>query len=707
MSEEVIDALLVKLGVTVDQASFDESTKAVTGLDNAINRAARERGKTGIDQVGKNMAATGASAKGLERVVDSFDKTVSRIPRSVGVMQSRLGSATQQMASFRKETQAAVSLLSRGAGAAGLGPLAGGAFAMLAGGGPLALLAAGAGALGATAFNYSNGALNTNINASTYGVSMGDYQNLNRFGKSVTGRDGVGDEVLSAAQRIKMSSSVGQIPIDIARYGASPADFADANKRSTLDVVDIIQKQLKNARTDIDRQNIGSALGLSQTGIMTLGEDYRTGMNKYDPKASFTKEDLDNAKKFQDSLVDLTTSFEKLSNNIGKDVLPKLDDFVKGINRFLSNGGGLEKYSDAMSKMLSGDWKGAAKAFGEAEKSTQVITQEQADKASNFVMEHMPFDKLAHYTYDGAMSGWEKDGLRGAVKGAKVGFDASPVIATPWIDEKASSAWSWGKDKAGEASNAAGNWLAPYDKRVMAKRDQYTQFFTDNGYTKEQASGIVGNLMAESTLNAGAVGDNGQAYGLAQWHPDRQQGFKDFFGSDIKGSSDKDQLQFILYELQNKEKSAGRALSRTTTAAEAASVFRNQYERPADNKEDEARRIQYAYQAHAAASDGEPRRTLETSTPMESREDEARRILAANQAAAPETYSMVANPPAPPTVDASGAPDASQAGNVIHIDARGSTDPHRATSEAVRAVNEQLQGQMTVTMSHMSTDLDQ
>jgi hypothetical protein len=703
MSEEVIDALLVKLGVTVDQASFTESTNAVTGLDNAINRAARDRGKTGIDQVGKNIAATGASAKGLEQVVDKFDKTVTRVPRSVGVLQGRLGSATQQMASFRKETQSVVALLSRGAAATGLGPLSGSMFSMLAGGGPLALMAAGVGGLAANSFSYANGALSTEVSSSTFGVSKSDFQNFNRFGKKVTGEDDVGTQILQAAQKLKMASAVGQVPVDIARYGASPADFADAYKRPTMEVVDLIQKQIRNARDPISRQNIGSALGLSQSGIMAVGEDYRAGIQQVNKAGStYTDQDVENARRFEDSLVDLAADFDRLRNKLGAEFLPSLDNFVQRVDGMFAQGGIADRITQFAERVSKGDLKGA----------TEVLKDEKVKNAvSTFVHDRMPLVDIAKGTYQGASEGWDKNGPVGAYTGAIKGYFGAMGNQAPMVRDLLEHGYDSAKQAmyakmpsahidddvtkplrpeyapGADGGRRPAGILMPEDQAAAQRR--IMKYFMDNNYSTEQASGIAANLTAESGLRVDAVGDNGQAYGLAQWHPERQQDFKDFFGKDIRGSSEKEQLDFILYELQNKEKAAGKALLKTKNAASAASVFRNMYERPADNKEDEARRILYAYQAQNSISTG------------------ANAKAASLPSDVPSTYNMVANPPAPPTVNAGGAPDASQAGNMIHIDARGSTDPHRVTSEAVRAVNEQLQGQMTVTMSHMSTDLDQ
>lgn len=109
------------------------------------------------------------------------------------------------------------------------------------------------------------------------------------------------------------------------------------------------------------------------------------------------------------------------------------------------------------------------------------------------------------------------------------------------------------------------------------------QYFVDQGWTPNQAAGIVGNLYGESNLNPAAVGDGGRAYGIAQWHPDRQQIFKNAFGLPIFGSSVQQQAQFVQYELMNNESAAGRALRETTSIQDATRVFMQKYERPANS----------------------------------------------------------------------------------------------------------------------------
>lgn len=108
-------------------------------------------------------------------------------------------------------------------------------------------------------------------------------------------------------------------------------------------------------------------------------------------------------------------------------------------------------------------------------------------------------------------------------------------------------------------------------------------YFRNKGWSPAQAAGIVGNLQAESgaNLNDRAVGDGGKAYGIAQWHPDRQQSFARAMGKDIRSSSLGDQLAFIHWELNNSEARAGRKLKSAQTAAQAAWIVDEYYERSA------------------------------------------------------------------------------------------------------------------------------
>lgn len=127
-------------------------------------------------------------------------------------------------------------------------------------------------------------------------------------------------------------------------------------------------------------------------------------------------------------------------------------------------------------------------------------------------------------------------------------------------------------------------------------------FFMGKGWSREQATGIAANLKQESEFNHRAVGDGGKAFGLAQWHPDRQAAFKRWAGKDIRNSSFDEQLAFIHYEMtQGAEQAAGARLRKATSAYGAAGVVSQFYERPQDTHAEIARRGQIANQLLSSA----------------------------------------------------------------------------------------------------------
>ena len=133
-----------------------------------------------------------------------------------------------------------------------------------------------------------------------------------------------------------------------------------------------------------------------------------------------------------------------------------------------------------------------------------------------------------------------------------------------------------------EDPNEPAPWAPNGEFKGTKRALSAVEYFEKQGWTKEQASGIAANLDKESNVNPKAVGDGGSAFGIAQWHPDRQAEFKKVFGKDIQGSTLEEQLAFVQYELtQGREKAAGDALRKARSAEEAGSTVSKLYERPA------------------------------------------------------------------------------------------------------------------------------
>lgn len=126
------------------------------------------------------------------------------------------------------------------------------------------------------------------------------------------------------------------------------------------------------------------------------------------------------------------------------------------------------------------------------------------------------------------------------------------------------------------------------------RRHDAVIFFVGQGWASWQSAGIAANLETESGWRHDAVGDGGQAYGIGQWHPDRQSNFAGLFGKRIQDSTFEEQLAFVHAELRGTEKRAGDALGACTTAADAGAVVSRLYERPADREGEAAKRATLA-----------------------------------------------------------------------------------------------------------------
>jgi hypothetical protein len=107
----------------------------------------------------------------------------------------------------------------------------------------------------------------------------------------------------------------------------------------------------------------------------------------------------------------------------------------------------------------------------------------------------------------------------------------------------------------------------------------------DKGWSPAQCCGIIANIDRESSFNERAVGDNGAAFGLCQWHSDRRKTFAQHFGRSMMSNPNFDeQVGFIDVELNSTEKRAGDRLRNQTTPGQAGFVVSFYYERPAGGR---------------------------------------------------------------------------------------------------------------------------
>lgn len=134
---------------------------------------------------------------------------------------------------------------------------------------------------------------------------------------------------------------------------------------------------------------------------------------------------------------------------------------------------------------------------------------------------------------------------------------------------------------------SAGVAFSGETKDLAAKLMEYAQA---RGLNRIGAAGLIGNAIAESGLNPGAIGDGGKAKGIFQLHPDRQAAFRRIMGKDVLSANAYEQTAFAIWELSNTEKSAGNRLRRATSAREAGAIVSQYYERPKNTQYEIGRR---------------------------------------------------------------------------------------------------------------------
>lgn len=133
-------------------------------------------------------------------------------------------------------------------------------------------------------------------------------------------------------------------------------------------------------------------------------------------------------------------------------------------------------------------------------------------------------------------------------------------------------------------SNTNESTYTPSNVNVNEKAVNYRDYLINNfGYSKEEASGIIGNLNAESSLRPDIQNKIG-AFGLAQWLGDRKSNLQSFAKKQNKNINDPYlQLDFLHHELQTSEKKSFNNL-KGKNLSEVTSSFMNNFERPSEKE---------------------------------------------------------------------------------------------------------------------------
>jgi hypothetical protein len=168
---------------------------------------------------------------------------------------------------------------------------------------------------------------------------------------------------------------------------------------------------------------------------------------------------------------------------------------------------------------------------------------------------------------------------------AKAMADAKDAAKNVW--DAVVDAASHAPDNAVKVGKLLKDLVSPIASAMRGRESKAMQFFMDRGIAKYDAAAIVGSLVQESSMNP--LARNGSHVGYAQWGKARAAVFAKRFGYEIgssgvsKDQQGKDQMQFILEELQTSQRSTVVAMAKARDLMGKTRAFSNLYERPGDN----------------------------------------------------------------------------------------------------------------------------
>lgn len=161
-----------------------------------------------------------------------------------------------------------------------------------------------------------------------------------------------------------------------------------------------------------------------------------------------------------------------------------------------------------------------------------------------------------------------------------------------WIDRKLH-----GKEDDAMYARIRGGY-----KPTSSNNNDAVDFWVSQGYPRDVAAGIAANEVRESGGNPGAIGDNGAARGLYQWHPDRVAKIKASTGIDVTSASADDQRRAAAWEIN--QMGLRDSLINSGGAYNSAALFSKKFERPANGDYEAIIRGQEALKIASTSSFG-------------------------------------------------------------------------------------------------------
>ncbi|HDS1058189.1 phage tail tip lysozyme [Pseudomonas putida] len=399
-------------------------------------------------------------------------------------------------------------------------------------------------------------------------------QQVQALGQSLAAMGGNASDAMGTFQKVQdLMSSINTGNVgwfgDVAKLGLSPDEIlkADSTAEALANIAGAFEKM-----TPLNQRLAGQALGFDENTIRLLMKGRDEVERQLDSRGKLgimTGKQVEDAARLTKATSELNLVFTDMGNTIAGELVPAFAEMAEDFTEFYRNNkelvdSGLEAFFGTLAKNI------------ELVSAALIVMGGASALKGLAALRALAFGAGAAGAAGGAGAG-------GAAAGALAGVSAARIATGGLAALFYSSSMN-----EGEEEELRNNRLRKGGSEGAAATIDY---FRARGWTEDQAKGIAANLEQESGFRHDAVGDGGKAYGLAQWHPDRQADFTRYTGKDIRKSTAQEQLDFIHYELtRGKEKAAGARLKMAGSAREAAGIVSEHYERPADKSGEIARR---------------------------------------------------------------------------------------------------------------------
>jgi hypothetical protein len=283
-----------------------------------------------------------------------------------------------------------------------------------------------------------------------------------------------------------------------------------------------------------EAKNIAELLGFDEAGynMLLAGPEKLADLTaEYERLNHITPELTENSKKFDIAVAGLLQSLTGLRNESTNGVLPAVNELIDGMASAVASFADFDEETDGLTTKIAG-LAGVFLLLGKAIKFLPI-------KGSGFVSK--AFTTIGMGLGGGAATS--------AVVGASMGYD---------------------KAKAAKDLPSSGGTA-----------EELIGIYQSLGLDREHAAAIVGNAMAESSLNPHNT-KNATHRGMLQWSNDRQKNFEKFAGFDLNDARAdlRKQAEFSIYEMKSgEEQKAGREFFAAQGVRNLAKIFNDSYER--------------------------------------------------------------------------------------------------------------------------------